>query len=87
MRASHDVALRALVSVKKCVISRLTLSAQQAPNPNVDLELDEIDLEECIGRGGHGAVYKVRFFCLLLDERAFLVVSKPSVLTCCAVSF
>jgi len=33
---------------------------KQVPNPNVDLELDELDLEECIGRGGHGAVYKVR---------------------------
>ena len=26
----------------------------------MDLELDELDLEECIGRGGHGAVYKAR---------------------------
>ena len=30
-----------------------------ASNPNVEVELNEIDLEECIGRGGHGAVYKV----------------------------
>ena len=30
------------------------------PNPNVEVELNEIDLEECLGRGGHGAVYKVR---------------------------
>ncbi len=36
---------------------------KQVPNPNVDLELDELDLEECIGRGGHGAVYKVRLLC------------------------
>ena len=44
---------------KTCRILRLAIAKLQAPNPNVDLELDEIDLEECIGRGGHGAVYKV----------------------------
>ena len=37
-----------------------SITTVQVPNPNVDLELDELDLEECIGRGGHGAVYKAR---------------------------
>ena len=41
---------------KRCSVP----STMQVQNPHVDLELDEIELEECIGRGGHGAVYKVR---------------------------
>ena len=35
-------------------------------NPEVDVELDEIDLEECIGRGGHGNVYKVSSYYFII---------------------